>query len=146
MNNSVFLAAPISGFALEKEYLIYRQKAVKLISYLRDNGYKVCSELESVSSSGNYDSPGNSVYEDFKNIKDSDFFLLLHPSRMQTSSLIEFGYACAFDKTIVVVGRKEDLPYLVIGYEEYSDKATIIDTERLSEDIFPRILDALMIK
>ena len=143
MNNRIFLSTPISGFSTEAEYQEYRKEALKLIAYLRENGYEVCSELEKVVGSGDYDSPAKSVSDDFNSIKENDYFLLLHPARMQTSSLIEFGYACAFDKKVVVVGRRKDLPYLVIGYEEYSKKAKIIEKDKLMEAVFPAILNAL---
>lgn len=143
MNNRIFLATPISGFSTEIEYKEYRTEALKLISFLRENGYEVCSELENVVGSSDYDSPAKSVSDDFTSIKANDYFLLLHPARMQTSSLIEFGYACAFDKKVVAVGRKKDMPYLVIGYEEFSKKAKIVETDKLVEDIFPEVLNAL---
>ncbi len=143
MNNRIFLATPISGFSTEAGYQEYRKEALKLIAYLRENGYEVCSELENVVGSGDYDSPAKSVSDDFNSIKENDYFLLLHPARMQTSSLIEFGYACAFNKKVVVVGRRKDLPYLVIGYEEYSKKAKIVEKDKLKEDVFPAILKVL---
>lgn len=143
MNNCIFLATPISGFPTEAGYQEYRKEALKLISYLRENGYEVCSELENVVGSSDYDSPAKSVSDDFNSIKENDYFLLLHPARMQTSSLIEFGYACAFDKKVVAVGRKKDLPYLVIGYEEYSKKAKIVETDKLEDEAFSAILQVL---
>lgn len=143
LNSRIFMATPISGFATEVAYKEFRKEALKLVSYLRKHGYEVCSELERISESDNYDSPVKSVSDDFNSIKDNDYFLLLHPGKMQTSSLIEFGYACAFDKRIVAVGRKKDFPFLVIGYEEFSDRAIIVETDELSTDDYPRILNAL---
>ena len=143
MNNRIFLATPISGFSTEAEYQKYRKEALKLIAYLRKNGYEVCSELENVVGGSDYDSPAKSVSDDFNSIKENDYFLLLHPARMQTSSLIEFGYACAFEKKVVAVGRRKDLPYLVIGYEEYSKKAKIVEIDILVEEAFPAILQAM---
>lgn len=143
MNNRIFMAAPISGFLIEAEYQEYRKKVLKLISYLRDNGYEVYSELERVSGSEDYDSPGESVAADFRSIRENDYFLLLHPARMQTSSLIEFGYACAYDKKIVAVGKRGDFPYFILGYAAYSNKTKIVEADKLTEDVFPAIKDAL---
>ena len=137
------MSTPISGFASETEYRRFRKNAIKLTSFLSNNGCEVFSELKNVTSTGDYNSPANSVSEDFNRIKSNECFLLLHPAKMQTSSLIEFGYACALNKQIVVVGKKEDLPYLVIGYEEYSNRAKIVEVDKLSEEVFPSILSAL---
>ena len=143
MNNYVFIATPISGFNSEKEYKAYREKVIKLIAFLREKGYKVHSELEKVKSKNCYDSPEKSVEDDFNNIINSDYFLLLHPARMQTSSLIELGYACALKKNIVAVGKMSDFPYLVIGYEKYSKNTVVVDIDTLSESCYQQILCSL---
>ena len=143
MNNRIFLAAPISGFANEYEYKNYRINVMKLISFLRENGYEVFSEIECISGSKAYDSPATSIEKDFKDIASSDYFLFLHPMRIQSSSLIEYGYVCALNKKIVSVGRRRDFPYLIIGYEEFSDKSIIVETENISEEYYLQILMAL---
>ncbi len=143
MNNRVFISTPISGFSTHDNYLNYRKKVLKLIDFLRSNEFEICSEVESVNSENNYDSPAKSVKDDFESIKENDYFILLHPQRMQTSSLIELGYACAMNRKIIAVGKKSDLPYLVIGYVEYNSSARIIETDELDESVFPRILEAL---
>lgn len=143
MNNRVFISTPISGFSTQEDYLNYRKKVLKLIEYLRANSFDVCSEVEDISSEDNYDSPAKSVKDDFESIAENDFFILLHPERMQTSSLIELGYACAKNRKIVAVGKKSDFPYLVIGYADYDPSARIIETHELDDCVFPRILEAL---
>ena len=143
MTNRIFLATPISGFATQKEYLNFKESALRLISFLRVKGYEVYSEMERIDGADDYDSPAQSVDEDFANIVASEYFVLLHPAKMQTSSLIEFGYACASNKRIVAVGKRSDLPYFVIGYAEYSDRAAIVEAEQLDDDCFRRIVDAL---
>ena len=47
----IFLAAPISGFENENEYLTYRKKVVELIDGLKKS-FVVMSELERVESVG----------------------------------------------------------------------------------------------
>ena len=143
MINRVFISTPISGFSTQNDYLSYRRKVLKLIEFLRANDYEVCSEVESISSEDKYDSPAKSVKDDFESIERNDFFILLHPARMQTSSLIELGYACAKNRKIIAVGKKNDFPYLVIGFADYNSNARIIETEDLDEAVFHRILDAL---
>ena len=49
------------------------------------------SELESVEDVGTYDSPEQSVAKDFGNINEADCFMLLHPRKMQMSSLLSWA-------------------------------------------------------
>lgn len=138
----VFISTPISGFSNKNEYYDYRKIVLSLISKLRAS-YSVCSEIEQIKGLETYDSPEKSVTEDFESIKNNDVFLFLHPSKMQTSSLIELGYAIALDKRIVIVGRKENLPYLAVGLESFSKKVAIIDMPILSDDGFEQICNAI---
>lgn len=144
MNRRIFLATPISGFATQNEYLDFKKNALRLVAFLRLNGFEVYSEMERIDGANDYESPAKSVEDDFGNISGCEYFILLHPARMQTSSLIEFGYACAENKKIVAVGRRSDLPYFVIGYAEYSNRALIVEGEELDDDCFVRISEALM--
>ena len=143
MTRSIFLASPISGFSSQDEYYSFRKEALSLIAFLRDKGYAVYSKIEGIVSSNNYDSPAKSVNEDFKAIKKNDIFMLLHPARMQTSSLVEFGYACAFNKKILVVAKKLDLPFLIIGYAEDNDSARIVNTSIKDKNSYTLIIKAL---
>lgn len=138
----IFISTPISGFSDKSEYYNYREIVLKLISKLRES-YSVCSEVEQIAGLETYDSPGKSVTEDFESIRNNDVFLFLHPSKMQTSSLIELGYAIALDKKIVIVGRKEDLPYLAVGLESFSNKTVIIDISISSDKHFNQVCNAI---
>ena len=69
--------------------------------------------------------------------------MLLHPARMQTSSLVEFGYACAFNKKKLVVAKKLDLPFLIIGYAEDNDSARIVNTSIKDKNSYTLIIKAL---
>lgn len=139
----IFLAAPISGFSDENEYREYREKVLNLIMYLRKNSFDVYSEVERVIGKSNYDSPGDSVEDDFKKISDVDIFLLLHPKKSQTSALIELGYAYAKEKTIVIVGPTVALPYLAVGLPLVSKSVSVVDSCDLDVETFIRIVTVL---
>lgn len=142
-NKKIFLAAPISGFAYENEYLEYRKKVLNLISFLRDNSFYVYSEIEGVTNKDSYDSPEISVKNDFNRINNSDIFLLLHPKKSQTSTLIELGYAYAKEKKIIIVGSTTVLPYLALGLPLSGANAHIIDLSDIDARAFLRITSAL---
>lgn len=132
----IFLASSISGFSDETTYRKYREKVLSLIKYLRNSLFDVYSEIERVTGKSNYDSPEQSVNEDFKKIDNSDIFLLLHPQKMQTSALIELGYAYAQKKTIIIIGSLSALPYLALGLPAVNAKVRIINSSDLNEEIF----------
>lgn len=138
----VFLATPISGFQSEQEYSAYRKRVLQLIVALSAK-YDITSELQSVCDVDSYDTPEESVQKDFKEIKMSDIFLLLHPTRMQTSSLIELGYACALKKKLVIVGKKADLPYLVHGLTRSNYNAIAVYSSTLNRKTIIEIEDAI---
>lgn len=142
-NKNIFLAAPISGFSYENEYLEYRKKVLKLISFLRDNSFSVYSEIERVTNKSNYDSPEISVKNDFNRINNSDIFLLLHPRKSQTSALIELGYAYAKGEKIIIAGSITALPYLALGLPLTSTNAQIIDLSDIDTSTYIKISSAL---
>lgn len=144
MNKKIFISTPISGFEDRTGYKKFRLFILNLIDCLRRKGFDVCSEIEQISNSEDYDSPSKSVEDDFSNINNSDFFLMIHPCRMQTSSLIELGYACANSKKIVIVGNKNTLPYLAKGLEKSNIQTYILDISEIDNGIIPQISNTVL--
>lgn len=92
-----FLAAPISGFNEELEYKKNRENLLELIRKLSIK-FNVYSEILNIGTLASYDEPGKSAIKDFAEIDESDIFIIYHPANMQTSTLIELGYAVAKQK------------------------------------------------
>lgn len=139
MNNiKIFFAAPISGFKDELEYRKNRDNLLNIISKLRIN-FKVYSEILHIGSLASYDEPGASVIKDFNEIKDADVFIIYHPMNMQTSTFIELGYAVAKGKNIIIIGKKNTLPYLALGLSKYSSNIKIISSSELDANTFEKI-------
>ena len=95
----IFIATPISSFSNNKEYLNFRYIIMNLVSELRKD-FCVYSEIEEFVKMNSFDEPAKAISKDFDNILISDFFILIHPSKMQTSTLIELGYAFAHKKIL----------------------------------------------
>lgn len=140
----IFLATPISGFQNEDQYIVYRKSVLSLIAELV-NDYEVYCELQEILDEVSYDTPQDSLKKDFDAIEKSDIFILLHPMRMQSSSLIELGYACALKKKLLIVGAKNDLPYLVNGLIEPDYNSIIIHSSKINAKVLIEIMDALSI-
>ena len=136
---NIFLAAPISGCASESEYHTVQTSVMNLIRALRSSGHRVLSELEDISGTDSYDTPGASVLLDFGQILASDVFIMFHPRRMQTSALIELGFAYAHNKTIIMVSPEGALPYMAMGFPEVNPQVHIIASNSLDEDTISQI-------
>lgn len=142
IKKSVFLATPISGFSKEKDYIKYRMDVMNIIAHIKYK-YNVYSEIEKLTGLNDYDDPGKSALEDFQKILEADIFLLIHPQRMQTSSLIELGYAIANKKNIVIVAKYRDLPFLALGLSKVMQNIKVIDSNIINNDLIDKIMNIL---
>ena len=140
---SIFLAAPISGCSSEIEYQSVREGVINLVQALRSNGHRVLSELEDISGTDSYDSPAASVLLDFGQILASDVFILFHPRKMQTSALIELGFAYAHNKIIIMVSPEGALPYMALGFPEVNPQIRIIESASLDKNTVSQIIRVL---
>lgn len=138
----IFLATPISGFQSEDQYILYRESVLLLIAELSNN-YEVYCELQKILDIESYDTPQDSLKKDFDAIEEADLFILLHPMRIQSCSLIELGYACALRKKLLIVGTQNDLPYFVNGLIEPDYNSIIIHSSEINDKTITEIIDAL---
>ena len=137
MTKTIFVSTPITGFGNMQDFLSFKECAVSVIDLLKSQGYIVYNEFEHIESENCFDSPSKSVDEDFMKIEKSDVFILIHPRRMQTSSLIELGYACALQKRIIIIGNFNDLPFLAKGLRDSRFHALILDHDsNICETLF----------
>ena len=134
----IFLAAPISAFKNEAEYIRNQKDILSLISKL-DAKFQVYSEILNIGTLSLYDEPGESVIKDLNEIDLSDVFIIYHPMNMQTSTFIELGYAVAKGKKIIIIGKMDDLPFLILGLSKYSSDIKIIPSSELGEDVFEQV-------
>lgn len=140
--SKVFLSTPISGFQNKSQYIAYRENVLLLISVLKKN-YEVYCELQEILDIESYDTPQDSLRKDFNAIERADIFILLHPMRMQSSSLVELGFACALGKKLVIVGAQNDLPYLINGLVESDYNSIIIYSSEINDKVITAIENAL---
>lgn len=127
MNSTIFVSTPITGFNSSQEFLLFKEYALVVIDRLKKLGYTVFNEFEHISDENDFDSPSKSVDEDFKIIEKTEIFILIHPRKMQTSTLIELGYACACRKKIVIISEYNDLPFLAKGLSNSLINACLLD-------------------
>lgn len=140
---NVFLAVPISSCANVDEYDKLRRAIMDLLGTLRGKGFQVFSEVEQIVDESGYEPPGDTVKKDFGKIDQSHVFILFHPRKMQSSTLIELGYAYAKEKKIIIISRRDDLPYMACGFPDARDNTTIIESETLDTATISKIINLL---
>ena len=142
MSKRVFLATPMSGFQSAEVYAACRERLLELIKALGEK-YEVYSEMQRAPSEESFESPEKAVRDDFHEIEVSDYFLFLHPCRMQTSTLMELGYACALKKPVVIVGKTGDLPYMALGLKRPTYNGLLVEASEISPETIAEIVKAL---
>lgn len=139
---NIFIATPISGFDDENEYLQYRNAVLKMIGELRKE-YIVFSEIENFTKLDLYDEPKKSALKDFNMILKSDIFICMHPAKMQTSAMIELGYALAHKKNIIIISHKNNLPFLALGMCDMANNVKLIETSNIDNDTTNQLLSLI---
>lgn len=134
----IFLAAPISGFKDESQYKKTRESLLHLINHLAGR-FQVYSEISNISSIASCDTPEESAIKDLGKINESDIFIIYHPMSMQTSTLIELGYAVAKQKRIIIIAKPDMLPYLALGLPKYSLNIKNIPFSEINEEVVRRV-------
>lgn len=138
----IFISTPISGFNSDSEYIEYRKNLLNFIKELKKD-YNVYSEIENICGKYCYDTPEDSAINDFKKIRESDLFILHHPQRLQSSTLIELGYAYALNKDIIIISNKEDLPYLSLGLNNKENNVSYIDSSTINKNVISQIIEII---
>lgn len=135
---SIFLAAPMSGFKDELQYKKNRKNLIGFINKLNKK-YIVYSEILHIQSMDSYEDPGQSAIKDFGEISRADVFIMYHPMHMQTSTLIELGYAVAKQKKIILIAQPDMLPYLALGLSSYNPDIYIVPSSELDRDVVNQV-------
>jgi len=121
----VFIATPIAGFADKNEYNAFRSK-IKALNRKISKKINVISEILKVSDVSGYDSPSLSASQDFANIEDSSYFILIYPQKIPTSALVELGYALALKRKILILSTSQEiLPYMLKELDKVYDNVKI---------------------
>ena len=141
---NIFLAAPISAFNNEIQYLEHRKKIIKLLHTLKEF-FHVESEVKKINKYSTYDNPKTAAIQDFNLIDNCDIFILYHPQKMQTSSLIELGYAYAKNKKIIIISNRVSIPYLASKLHEITTNVKFVEAIELDEMSISKILSVALL-
>jgi hypothetical protein len=139
----MFISTPISVFS-ESELSRFRWFCSKLYTKLIESDSESSFYCANVAIEGShlFDSPHDSAHRDFEELRRLDSFVLLYPTPVPSSSLIELGYALALRKRILIVApRLEDLPFLARGLTMASHNTEVLLADPICEQSFERILE-----
>lgn len=116
----VFLSVPMAATDSDEEYKALRERTLALIATLKTECQfqNIYYAGDGSPTKADFDPPKLAVLDDFERVKQTRYFVLLYPSKLASSALIETGFALALGKTIVVfVRRRDDLPFLLRSAE-----------------------------
>jgi len=130
--NKIFLATPILAFNSNEELQQYKTEVRDLVSLLTAEGYEVFSEICTVSTSADYDSPADALKIDMAEIEKADAFIIHYPKPMATSALIELGMAIGFKKKILIITpERKVLPKGITNWDKLFDSVEIVEVPNL---------------
>jgi len=112
----IFISAPMAAFENDNDFKSSKASLTDVIREIkRSCGFhEVFYAGREIESSKDFAAEGLAVIENFRAVKYSKYFLLIYPKKLATSALIEFGWAMAFKKPIIIlVKNREDLPFLL---------------------------------
>jgi hypothetical protein len=152
----IFIAAPMSGFSSEEDYIFHREKVLAICENLEAN--RAISSVyfagRRLSHASTFDDPKEAMRLDFMALKGCSLFVLYYPSPIRSSVLVEAGIAIGFQKSCFFACRQlSDLPYLLRNTAE-SDRVTGIpridvwewNSQQVDPDKFAKtVLEALSI-
>jgi nucleoside 2-deoxyribosyltransferase len=136
----VFIGAPMAS--VEKDqYPKMREQALRIKKALVENtsATEVYCPCEKIMLPGQFDDAKRAIYEDFKVLKESEYYIFIYPEKSPSSILLEMGYAIALSKkTVIFTHKKSDLPFMLRKADE-SIGNLLIFTYRSIDNIVTKI-------
>ncbi|MCK9388530.1 MAG: toll/interleukin-1 receptor domain-containing protein [Sulfuritalea sp.] len=116
----VFIGAPMASLP-RSEYAEMRRNVLLVRDALKQHtsATEIYCPCERISSPGKFDDVKKAIYEDFKILKESEYYLFLYPQKSASSVLLEMGYAIALSKkTKIFTRRRSELPFMLKRADE----------------------------
>jgi hypothetical protein len=132
----VFISSPMAALANDKQYRKDREKVLAIMKALQtDCKFNSCiyagNDIESMEK---FQQPDDSLKDDFRNLRESRYFILLYPAKLASSVLLEAGWALAFGKpSVYFVSNREDLPFLLQQAGQTFNNVKIYECEKVDD-------------
>jgi len=129
----LFIAAPMSALGNDEAYAIGRKNILELIDRLSSvHGLDpVYYAGATISGQAAFTGETTALRRDLEALRNSRLFVLVYPSKIVTSALVEVGYALALRlPCLLLVRDKDDLPYL-LNQVEASEPSELLPPLRI---------------
>jgi hypothetical protein len=137
----VFIGAPMASVE-KSQYPKMREQVLRIKEALLQNtsATEVYCPCEKIKSPGQFDDAKMAIYEDFKILKESEYYIFLYPEKSASSILLEMGYAIALSKkTMIFTRKRSDLPFMLRKADESIGNLLIV-TYRSIDNILAKIM------
>lgn len=127
----IFLATPMSAFSKE-EYQTLREFLLDLKT--KNPNIDIFSEITNINDQDSFEDPVSATQKDIDKIKECDLFIMIHPQKIQSSTLFELGIAYSLNKdiNIYVKSNKDILPFMITNLDKVHDKTKIYNYKDLN--------------
>lgn len=138
----LFVSAPMTSVS-EKEYKKTRNLTLTAIKHIKDacQFQKIYFAGQYIDKANKVDPPSISANQDLNALRASKYYLLIYPSALVTSTIVEAGYALALKiPSLYLVHDINDLPFMLRGAAEaYAPHVRIL--QFANETDLPRLID-----
>lgn len=120
MRGKVFIGSPMASLP-KGEYAKMRENVLRIRDAIREHtsATEVYCPCERIMSPGKFDDVKKAIYNDFKILKESEYYVFLYPQKSPSSVLLEMGYAIALSKkTKIFTRRRSELPFMLKKADE----------------------------
>lgn len=132
----VFISSPMAALANDEQYKKDREKVLAVMKALRTkcNFHSCIYAGNNIESMERFEQPDDSLRDDFRNLRESKYFILLYPAKLASSVLLEAGWALAFGKpSIYFVPNREVLPFLLQQAGQTFPNVKIYESEKVDD-------------
>jgi hypothetical protein len=129
----LFIAAPMSALGNDEAYAVGRRNILELMERLSTtHGLEpIYYAGAAITDSTAFTGEANALRRDLEALRGSRLFVLIYPSKIVTSALVEVGYALALRlPCLLLVSDKNDLPYL-LNQVEASEPSDLLPPLRI---------------
>lgn len=133
--NSIFIGAPMASLP-EDEYILLRKEIIKIKDAIKKycNFYSIHYPGEEILNPVDYDGEQKAIINNFKILKETEFFIFIYPEKIASSILTEIGYGIALSKKIIIFTKDRNvLPYMLKEADRVIDNIKIHTFTNYSE-------------
>jgi hypothetical protein len=125
----VFIATPMAALETEEDYQRARLEVLKVCDAFRQHcGLSVYCAVEQCPTMRAFQTSKVSIKKDLKAIRKSHYFVMLYPTKILSSILVEAGFALATRKcSLYIAAKREEMPFMLQDAESAFSDVSLIE-------------------